>query len=141
MTQSIKKPYVYNGVIYLIIFGSLTMYILFELLLCSLGSKDKTRQHYSRKVWFHILMLMFTLFESIYSVSLIVHNGDIHDSKWGFIFHTLASYLHVLVFGLTVNFWKQSLHDISPSRTVGIIVLGVNGVVTLVTVLSIICKY
>ena len=140
MSPRIKKPFVYNGVIYLSFFGCVAVYTFVELLLCSLGYKDISRRHYTRKVRFHIIMLLYALFECSYSISFILHNDDLHDSKWGFVFHTFAAYLHVVLFGLTVNFWKQSLQDISASRKFGMIVLGVNGIVTLLTVFGVISK-
>jgi hypothetical protein len=134
MPNIFLEPFVYNGVIYSLLFGSLGIFAFVQIILSFLGYKDKTRRHYTRKIWFHVLLALFGLFECVYAVSLILNNGY---SRWGLVMHTIALYLHVLLFALIINFWKLSLNDVSPSAVFGVVILSLNGVVTVVTVIAI----
>ena len=136
MTVGILDPFTYMGCLSLLLFGALGIFAVVQSVLGFLGYKDRSRRHYERKLWFHVLLALFGLFESIYAVSLILNDGY---SRWGVIMHTLALYLNVIFFALIINFWKLSLNDISPRAIYGILILSVNGVVTLVTVIAL-CK-
>ena len=138
MTTSFGHPFVYNGFIYSVFFGGIALYTLIQLLLSWWGYKDKSRRHYKRKLWFHVLVLVYALFECIYAISLLLTRDYV---RWGFVFHTIAAYVHVVLFGCTVNFWKQTLHDVHSTKTIGIILLCGNGAVTLATVIAIIRKW
>jgi hypothetical protein len=137
MTISIRDPFVYNGVIYVAFFGGLGIYAFLQVVWSFLGYKDKANRHYARKLCFHVLASLFGLFECLYSLSFILNGGY---SRWGLIVHLLALYLQVILFALIINFWKLSLNHISPSSVFGILILGINGAVTLLNILAL-CKY
>ena len=137
MPGKFLEPFVFNGIIYSLFFGSLGIFAVVQIQMSFLGYKDKTRRHYTRKIWFHVLLAVFSLFESIYAFSFILNDGY---SRWGLVMHTMALYLHVLLFALIINFWKLSLNEISHSAVFGVGILALNGAVTVLTVVAI-CKY
>lgn len=137
MPIDIFDPFVYMGCLSFLLFGALGTFACVQIIMSFLGYKDKTRRHYTRKLWFHVLLSLFGFFESIYAVSLILNDGY---SRWGIIVHTLALYVNVIFFALIINFWKMSLNDISPSAIYGVLMLGINGIVTLMAVIAL-CKF
>ena len=138
MKHSISQPYVYNGIIYSVLFGGIGLYIITQIVAYFMGFKDTTRKHSKRKFWFHVLMLIYATLESVFAISLIVSNSY---TRFGYFVHVIALYIHLVLFGISVNFWKQTMHNVFPSRRkLGAFVLGSNGVVTLIAVISIACK-
>jgi len=93
------------------------------------GSK---RDQASYKLLFHGIFACFSLFEGLYSFSIIIYQGY---TTWGFSLHMLALFCNLLSFTTVLGMWSKALSTnelVQKERVIGVCFVGINTLSTLV---------
>lgn len=123
MGFSIASPYVIGGLISILFFGTLFVASTWRLLGVALGWNDTQHRFYVHKIIFHIVYSMYTLFELLYSVSMIVHQEIV---IWGYTLHVIALFLNLGLFLMLINVWGILLQDSQKTQAAAIALILIN---------------